>query len=127
MNTQTKTQTVHSNHNYKVLLRMKPLSEEDRDMIEINDNTITVKDTTNKNSNDHQSFNFNTILKENHTQKDLFKIIAENAVTKIIEGHNACVISYGQTHSGKSYTIFGEDERYTVDRDTSGLKGNNIR
>ena len=28
----------------------------------------------------------------------------------VLDGTNACILSYGQTHSGKSYTIFGEDE-----------------
>lgn len=29
-------------------------------------------------------------------------------------GHNASVIAYGNTGSGKTYTIFGEDEKYSI-------------
>ena len=32
----------------------------------------------------------------------------------IFIGHNASIISYGTTGSGKSYTIFGEDEKYSI-------------
>lgn len=33
---------------------------------------------------------------------------------KLVEGHNGIVLSYGQTGAGKSYTVFGEDERYSI-------------
>ena len=31
-----------------------------------------------------------------------------------MKGHNASIIAYGATGSGKSYSIFGEDEKYSI-------------
>jgi len=32
----------------------------------------------------------------------------------VIEGSNSCILCYGQTGSGKTYSIFGEDESYSL-------------
>ena len=44
----------------------------------------------------------------------MFKSSCEPLIQKMIEGHNGCILAYGQTGAGKTYSIFGEDEKYSI-------------
>ena len=110
---QPKMHLIHSNNNYKVICRVRQQIEESAPMIDIHDNNVSIKDPSNKNSNEKQVFNFSSVFDYDISQDLLFKYVCDHSITKIIEGHNSCIISYGQTGSGKTYTIFGEDEKYT--------------
>lgn len=104
---------IHSNNNYKVISRIRQSFDSNAPMLEIHDNNIELKDPSNRNSNEKQTFNFSSVFDFDASQEVIFQYVCDHSITKIIEGHNACVMSYGQTGSGKTFTIFGEDERYT--------------
>lgn len=110
---QPKMHLIHSNNNYKVICRVRHSLEDESSMLEIQDNNVSIKDPSNKHSNEKQTFNFSSVFDYEASQDVIFKYVCDHSITKIIEGHNACIISYGQTGSGKTFTIFGEDERYT--------------
>lgn len=43
------------------------------------------------------------------TQADVFRGTAAHAVEDVLRGINSCVLCYGQTGAGKTYTTFGPD------------------
>lgn len=40
-------------------------------------------------------------------QKEIYRLLGEDLLTNFIKGFNCCIIAYGQTGAGKSYSIFG--------------------
>lgn len=103
------------NPNFKVCVRIRPIEFSSRMIEAINETTLSIKDATNKTNIDKQMYNFNMVWDQTAGQDSVFQYVCENAVQKIIEGNNACVLNYGQTGAGKTYSAFGEDPRYTVD------------
>ena len=51
---------------------------------------------------------FNQIFSDNSTQKDVFKFI-KPCLLNIQKGINCTILAYGQTGTGKTYTMFGGD------------------
>lgn len=53
------------------------------------------------------TFSFDHVFPESSTQQDVYEHIMPDLVRAILQGYNASVFAYGQTSSGKSYTISG--------------------
>ncbi|CAK61737.1 unnamed protein product (macronuclear) [Paramecium tetraurelia] len=88
-------------NNYKVYLRVRPI-DYDQSMMNINQNTISIKDPTNKQA-EWQQYCYDKIFPSTSTQKELFdEVFNFDCLNK-----NACILSYGQSGSGKSYSLFG--------------------
>lgn len=50
------------------------------------------------------------VLDPTDDQEDVYaKCEAESMVEKILDGYNAAILAYGQTSSGKTYTMEGYD------------------
>ena len=43
------------------------------------------------------------------TQSDVYREVALPLVDAVFDGVNGCVLAYGQTGAGKTYTVVGED------------------
>jgi hypothetical protein len=56
-----------------------------------------------------QIFNFDQVHDPNATQHSIFTSTAQPLVTRFLEGFNCTVLAYGQTSSGKTYTMSGVD------------------
>ena len=93
----------------KVAIRIRPfLPSEDESDLGINispedENTIIVS----KNSKIFRG-TFNQIFTPDSTQKEVFSFIKPCLLT-IQKGINCTILAYGQTGTGKTYTMFGED------------------
>ncbi|ORX36741.1 hypothetical protein BD324DRAFT_651225 [Kockovaella imperatae] len=63
----------------------------------------------------HPTFTFDHVLGENANQVDLYDVTAKDVVGEFLKGHNVTFLAYGQTSSGKSYSMgtTGEDADYT--------------
>eukprot|EP00834_Sanchytrium_tribonematis_P000106 NODE_3_length_80033_cov_0.932970.p22 type:complete len:340 gc:universal NODE_3_length_80033_cov_0.932970:67184-68203(+) len=87
--------------NVNVIVRVRPVENEQ--CIAINENTITV-DTANS-----ESFTFDKVF-VNSTQSNLFEeSVLKSFLDKAIDGYAVTVFAYGQTSSGKSFTISGNE------------------
>ncbi|CAD8122513.1 unnamed protein product [Paramecium sonneborni] len=88
-------------NNYKVYLRVRPI-DYDQSMLNIDHNLISIKDPTNKQA-EWQQYSYDKIFPSISTQKELFdEVFNFDYLNK-----NACILSYGQSGSGKSYSLFG--------------------
>lgn len=54
-------------------------------------------------------FTFSEIFGQNASQAEVFDRIAKDVIGKFLEGYNGTIFAYGQTGTGKTYTIEGED------------------
>mmetsp|Transcript_4449 Transcript_4449/g.13275 ORF Transcript_4449/g.13275 Transcript_4449/m.13275 type:complete len:720 (-) Transcript_4449:752-2911(-) len=53
------------------------------------------------------TFTFDRIFGPQSTQEECFDVVAAPIVADILEGYNATIFAYGQTSSGKTYTMEG--------------------
>lgn len=56
-------------------------------------------------------FVFDRVFDQNSTQAEVYNTAARPAVMSCLEGYNAALIAYGQTGTGKTYTMEGETMR----------------
>jgi kinesin family protein 4/21/27 len=63
----------------------------------------------------HPSFTFDQVLDQDASQADLYDATARDVVDEYLKGHNITFLAYGQTSSGKSYSMgtTGEDVDYS--------------
>lgn len=97
--------------NVKVVVRFRPFNkkEKDSDSKAINiDTTRGVIDIVVPPDKNHQ-FIFDNVFDGNTTQEIVFNSVAKNAVEWVVEGYNSTIFSYGNTGSGKSFTMFGHE------------------
>ena len=52
-----------------------------------------------------QTLTFDTVYDQHSTQKTLYENTAKQAVLSVLQGYNATMIAYGQTGTGKTYTM----------------------
>ena len=64
------------------------------------------------NRKDIYHFKFNQIFQPNSSQDDVFIQVASSVIDNVIEGYNGTIFAYGQTSSGKTYTMTGGTEKY---------------
>ncbi|WVQ99346.1 hypothetical protein IAU59_006479 [Kwoniella sp. CBS 9459] len=71
--------------------------------------------TANAGTKRHPTFTFDHVLGEQATQTELYDATARETVDEFIKGHNVTFLAYGQTSSGKSYSMgtTGEDIDYS--------------
>lgn len=55
----------------------------------------------------YHSFKFDCVFDERSTQAFVYENTAKPAVLSTLEGYNATVLAYGQTGTGKTYTMEG--------------------
>ena len=99
----------------QVYARLRPLSPKcsryERLSIQPNSIKISVGDKqaekfTNSHYNEH-FFRFKNVFDEHATQEQVFDNVAVEMIDKFLEGFNGTLFAYGQTASGKTYTIEG--------------------
>ena len=55
----------------------------------------------------YHNFTFDYVYDQNSTQEEVYEHSGKPAVLSILEGYNATLIAYGQTGTGKTFTMEG--------------------
>lgn len=50
-------------------------------------------------------FSMDWIFDMDATQEEVYAIVGEPRVARVLQGYNCCLLAYGQTGSGKTYTM----------------------
>lgn len=91
--------------------RVRPLSDDDirvygkdtiMEIVDPNKSIIALKREF-----DRKSFIFDSVFDTNSIQKDVYAKIAEPVVTSVLQGYNGTIFAYGQTGTGKTFTMIG--------------------
>ncbi|EGR34618.1 kinesin motor domain protein [Ichthyophthirius multifiliis] len=105
--------------NIRVICRMRPLNNLEKSTggqkcVEYTNTTIQVTLMGEK----PQEFTFDRIINPSTNQKEVFEIVACPVIESVMQGYNGTIFCYGQTSSGKTFTMEGPDN-YTDE--TKGL------
>ncbi|KAF9598448.1 hypothetical protein IFM89_027881 [Coptis chinensis] len=99
--------------NVQVLLRCRPLSEDEIRLhtpvvISCNENRREVSAVQNiANKQIDRTFAFDKVFGPNSQQRELFDQAVSPIVNEVLEGYNCTIFAYGQTGTGKTYTMEG--------------------
>ena len=94
-----------------VHLRIRPLSEDDiarygqNSSVEYTDDSRGI--VTLRKDYEKKTFNFDSVFDGNSRQDEIFNRVAHPVVSSVIEGYNGTIFSYGQTGTGKTFTMIG--------------------
>ncbi|KAH1089690.1 hypothetical protein J1N35_016947 [Gossypium stocksii] len=69
-----------------------------------------------KNNWDTDTYEFDDVLTESASQKRVYEVVAKPVVESVLDGYNGTVMAYGQTGTGKTYTLGRLGEEDTADR-----------
>jgi hypothetical protein len=123
--------------NFKVVIRVRPplprelqtfgpkkfvniveVTEDERGIV-LSENAGAGDETVNGVYTKH-AFTFDHVYGENRGQRDVYEQTAKDAVLSTLQGYNATIIAYGQTGTGKTYTMEGvhsdEEQRGIIPR-----------
>ena len=87
--------------NIQVMIRIRPLLPSENTQLCINTNTSNNKITINP----EREYSFDHILPECTTNEDIFTNHIKPNISLALKGYNYSIIAYGQTSSGKTFTM----------------------
>lgn len=102
-----------------VLVRLRPLSEKEMCNIEeadwecINDSTVLYRNSLQERSGLPTAYSFDRVFSGDCSTKQVYEEGTKEIALSVVTGINSSVFAYGQTSSGKTYTMRGITE-YTV-------------
>ncbi|GAB5361262.1 hypothetical protein AAMO2058_000698300 [Amorphochlora amoebiformis] len=102
-----------------VVVRCRPFikneAKECKDMVRINskEGVIRVGDRTKKdfdpnNISTWREFTYDTVYDKNGSQEEVFDRSVKPILEKVLKGFNSTIFCYGQTSSGKTFTMMGD-------------------
>lgn len=104
-----------------VLLRLRPLNEkeisanESADWECINDTTILYRNTLREGSTFPSAYTFDRVFRGDCETKQVYEEGAREIALSVVGGINSSIFAYGQTSSGKTYTMVGITEFAVAD------------
>ncbi|XP_069163592.1 kinesin-like protein KIF3A isoform X2 [Procambarus clarkii] len=109
--------------NVRVVVRVRPLSEKEthsgyKSMVECDDLncSLLVTNPDAQAGEPPKVFTFDSVFGQDSKQVDVYNLAARPIVENVLEGYNGTIFAYGQTGTGKTYTMEGV-------RSVSELKG----
>ncbi|GLT88836.1 hypothetical protein SLE2022_068450 [Rubroshorea leprosula] len=94
----------------RVAVRLRPKNAEDllsdadfTDCIELQPELKRLK--LQKNNWTSESYKFDEVFTETASQKRVYEVVAKPVVESVLNGYNGTIMAYGQTGTGKTYTL----------------------
>ncbi|XP_045137999.1 kinesin-like protein KIF11 [Portunus trituberculatus] len=102
----------NASQNIKVFVRCRPMNTQERagkshNIVTVqNSREVVVKERpTDKFA---KTFTFDHVFGQDSKQIDVYKAVAKNSVEEVLNGFNCTIFAYGQTGTGKTFTMEGE-------------------
>ncbi|KAL6473960.1 hypothetical protein MHYP_G00175210 [Metynnis hypsauchen] len=99
--------------NVKVVVRCRPLNQKEKMMghkqsvtVDEMRGTITVNKLETPNE-PPKTFTFDTVFSPDSKQLDVYNLTARPIIDSVLEGYNGTIFAYGQTGTGKTFTMEG--------------------
>ena len=87
--------------NIRVYIRLKPTKDKTESNFSYDIKTIT-------NSKTKEIFTFDSVITPTMTNKDIFDKLIKQSLTSLLKGINVTIFAYGQTSTGKTFTMKGD-------------------
>ena len=78
----------------------------------------------NENNGNITQYQFDHVKDEKSSQSQVYDSIGKKIIQDVLRGYNGTILAYGQTGTGKTYTIFGDaEDEYGLEKvtETSGI------
>ncbi|GLT51906.1 hypothetical protein SLA2020_252800 [Shorea laevis] len=105
----------------RVAVRLRPRNAEElvadadfADCVELQPELKRLK--LRKNNWDSDTYEFDEVFTEFASQKRVYEVVAKPVVESVLDGYNGTVMAYGQTGTGKTFTLGKLGEEDTSDR-----------
>ncbi|CAL9753347.1 unnamed protein product [Musa acuminata subsp. burmannicoides] len=99
----------------RVAVRVRPKTTEENDLdftdcVELQPELRRLK--LKKNNWSSESYRFDEVFTESASQRRVYEAVAKPVVESVLDGYNGTVMAYGQTGTGKTYTVgrLGKDD-----------------
>ena len=109
------------NETVKVAVRCRPMSnDETRDgracivTIDVMRGEMSIRNPKSEGSEPPKSFTFDYVYDWNVLQEKIYTDTGYPIVESVLEGYNGTIFAYGQTGTGKTFTMEGKDEPSTL-------------
>ncbi|XP_042308605.1 kinesin-like protein KIF3A isoform X2 [Sceloporus undulatus] len=113
INKSEKPDRTDNSDNVKVVVRCRPFNEREKTMcykmaVNVDEmrGTITVHKTDSSNE-PPKTFTFDTVFGPESKQLDVYNLTARPIIDSVLEGYNGTIFAYGQTGTGKTFTMEG--------------------
>ncbi|KAL3880211.1 hypothetical protein ACJMK2_032468 [Sinanodonta woodiana] len=100
--------------NVKVYVRCRPINEKEKeqgciDVVKVDSvrGSITLRNTNATHGEPPKTFTFDTVYGPESKQVDVYNESARPIVDSVLEGYNGTIFAYGQTGTGKTFTMEG--------------------
>ena len=70
----------------------------------------TLTENSIKHNEKHHEFNFDAVLNPSKTQAELYEAAGRKIISFFCDGYNATIFAYGQSGSGKTFSMLGPEE-----------------
>ncbi|KAG5138459.1 hypothetical protein AAZX31_08G313800 [Glycine max] len=108
----------HSDSHVKVVVRIRPENsngkEGDSQIKKVSSDALCAGD---------RKFTFDEVLDANSNQEDVFQSVGVPLVRNALAGYNTTILSYGQSGSGKTYTMWGPPSAMVGESSRSSQQG----
>ncbi|CAH8438256.1 unnamed protein product [Schistosoma turkestanicum] len=113
----------------KVVVRCRPLDEKEVlaghrkcVFVDCSKGIIEVHNPNGKQNDEPRRFSFDAVYDENSKQRDLYDSTFRDLINSVLHGFNGTIFAYGQTGTGKTFTIQGHQD----DPELRGLMPNSF-
>ena len=107
------------NKSIKVFVRFRPFNDVENDLLsngvgwevpiyDIPQKIVTI-DTHKPGKEKGPMFKLDDIFKSDTPQLTVYEVVGKNIVKDIMQGYNGTIFAYGQSGSGKTFTMYGKD------------------
>ena len=95
--------------NVSVSIRMRPVAADKRTVFSAYDSNVITQTEADERGTPvpNSTFRFDNVFDDECSTEDLYKKVAHPIVNSIVDGFNGTVFAYGQTASGKTFTMQG--------------------
>jgi len=98
--------------NVKVCVRCRPLnkketSEGNRLVVSVSGKSLSIRNPNGSQDEPPKVFSFDHVFGQDSKQLDIYNLISRPIVDAVVEGYNGTVFAYGQTGTGKTFTMEG--------------------
>ncbi|KAI8878285.1 kinesin-domain-containing protein [Backusella circina FSU 941] len=105
----------------QVALRIRPLTERDRAQPRFAGDVLRAHEQSVQIVSQNKYFTYDHVFGPNSQQSDIFESLGEGPVQKFVEGYNVTMLAYGQTSSGKTYTMGTAQHTNDIDLEHEGI------
>lgn len=118
--TKSKRRRKKSNENrIKVVVRVRPPIPEDTLNVSTFESCVSFSEDgkrviLKRQTYDEREFTFDHVLPPEACQTEMYQCVGHDVVEDVLRGYNGTILAYGQTGTGKTYTIFGPNINWDI-------------